>query len=169
MHYPMDEHSGGAVYTASFSAAALTTNDQDLFFLTAPANSKVAIREIRLGQYTEAGDAEAELLSLTLMRGSTSAAAGSTVTPRNVRGHAGAPIAGTAVSAPSTTLASTDSAALILADAWNVAAGWWFNPPAAERPVIEPAQTMLLRMSAPADAMTMNGTVTFQELGKVPG
>lgn len=119
------------------------------------------------GATSEAGDAEAELLSLTLMRGSTSVGAGWTVTPRNVRGHAGAPIAGTAVSPPSTTLASTDSAALMLADAWNVAAGWWFNPPAAERPVIEPAQTILLRMSAPADAMTINGTLVFQELGKV--
>lgn len=164
-----EPESGGPIFSAPFSATALTTNAQDLFFVTAPSNSRVAIREIRLGQTSEAGDTEAELLSLTLMRGSTSVAAGSTVTPRNVRGHTGAPIAGTAVSAPSTTLASTDSAALMLADAWNVAAGWWFNPPAAERPVIEPAQTMLLRMSAPADAMTINGTLVFQELGKVPG
>lgn len=161
--------SGGSVFTAPFSAVALTTNAQDLFFVTAPSNSRVAIREIRLGQYSEFGDAEAELLSLTVMTGTTSVAAGSTITPRNVRSHSGAPTAGTSVSAPSTTLASTTSATVRLADVWNVAAGWWYNPPVAERLVLEPSQKAVLRMTAPNDAMTVNGTLVFQEIGKVPG
>jgi len=33
--------------------------------------------------------------------------------------------------------------------------------------ILEPGQNYVLRMSAPADAMTINGTLLFQEIGKV--
>lgn len=156
----------GPIFNAAFSAAALTTaGPSDLFHITAPANSRVAISEIRLGQYSEFGDAQSELLSLTLLIGTTSAAVGSTITPRNVLRHTGAPTAGTAVSAPSTTLSSTASATLIIADAMNVAAGYWLSPAEGDRIVLNPGQRAVLRMSTPNDPITMNGTLSFQEIG----
>jgi hypothetical protein len=39
--------------------------------LVAPSNSRVAIRAISFGQYSDAGDAQAEMLSVLLMRGHT--------------------------------------------------------------------------------------------------
>lgn len=161
--------SGGPVFTAPFSAVALTTNAQDMFFVTAPSNSDVEIREIRFSQYSDAGDAEAEMLPVTILVGTTSVAVGSTIVPRNVLRHPGAPTAGTAVSAPSTTLSSTASAVMHYADAWNVAAGWVYVPAECERIVLEPGEKMVIRMGAPNDALTLNGTLTFQETGKVPG
>lgn len=160
--------SGGPVFTAPFSAVALTTNAQDMFFVTANSSSRVVIREIGIAQYSDAGDAEAEMLSMSILVGTTSVAVGSTITPRNVLRHTGAPTAGTAVSAPSTTLSSTASAVLMLADAMNVAAGWKYLPAECERIVLEPGQKAVVRMSAPNDALTVNGTLTFQEIGKVP-
>ena len=161
--------SGGPVFSAAFNAVALTTNPQDMFYVTANSSSRVAVREIRLGQYTEFGDAQAELLSLQILVGSTSLAVGSTITPRNVARHTGGPTAGTAVSAPSTTVSSTASAVQMLADVWNVEGGWWYNPPECERIILNPGQNLALRMTAPNDAMTVNGTLVFQEIGKVPG
>lgn len=156
----------GPVFTAPFSAVALTTNPHDLFCVTASTSSRVVVREIRLGQYSEFGDSQSELLSLTIMTGSTAAAsAGSTITPVNVQSHSGAPTANTAVIAASTTLGSTTSATVRYADAWNVAAGYLYTPPPPERIVLNPGQIMLFRMSAPNDAMTMNGTITLQEIG----
>lgn len=159
----------GPVYTAPFSAQALTTNPQDLWCLTASSSSRVVLREIRLGQYTEFGDAQAELLSLQILTGSTAPSSGTAITPRNVKTHSGAPTADSSVVGPSTTLASTTSAVERWADVWNVAAGLLYSPLPAERMVIQPGETLCLRMSAPADAMTINGTLTFQEIGKVPG
>lgn len=156
----------GPVYTAPFSAQSLSTNAQDLWCLTAGSSSRVVVREIRLGQYTEFGDAQAELLSLQLMTGSTAPSSGAAIVPINVRTHAGAPIATSSVVGPSTTLASTASATLRFADVWNVAAGLLYAPLPEDRIVVEPSQALVLRMSAPNDAMTVNGTLVFQEVGK---
>lgn len=164
----MHDHDGpsGPIFTAAFSAAAMSSaGPSDLFHITASGNSRVAIKEIRLGQYSEAGDAQAELLPLLLMVGTTSAAVGSTITPRNILRHTGAPSAGTAVSAPSTTLSSTASATLMIADSMNVEAGYWLCPAARDRIVLNPGQRAVLRMGTPNDPFTLNGTVTFQELG----
>src|SRR5689334_3240720 len=133
-------HRGGPVFTAPFSATTLTTNAQDLFFVTAPSGARVAIREIRLGQYTEFGDAQAELLSLQILTGTTSTGVGTSITPRNVRQHTNAPTAAATVNAPSTTLCSTASAILRLADSWNVAGGWYYKPDERERIVLNAAQ-----------------------------
>jgi hypothetical protein len=160
--------SGGPVFTAPFSAVALTTNPQDMFFVTANSSSRVALREISFGQYSDAGDAEAEMLSVSILVGTTSLAVGSTITPRNVLRHAGAPTAGTAVSAPSTTLSSTASAVLMYAEAVNVMAGWKYMPAECDQIVLNPGQKAVVRMTAPNDALTVNGTLTFQEIGKVP-
>jgi len=157
----------GPVFTAPFSATTLTTNPIDLWCVTASTDSRVVIREIRLGQYSEFGDAQAELLSLEMLSGSTAPSSGTAITPINVASHSGAPTAGSAVVGPSTTLASTTSAALRWADTWNVAAGLLYAPVPPERMILEPGQNYVLRMSAPADAMTINGTLLFQEIGKV--
>lgn len=156
----------GPVYTVPFSAVALTTNPQDLWCLTASSSSRVVIRELRLGQYTEFGDAQSELLSLTILTGSTAPSSGSAITPLNVQGHTGAPVAQSSVVGPSTTLASTTSATQRFADVWNVAAGFLYAPMPAERLVVQPSQRMVLRMTAPNDAITINGTMTIQEIGK---
>ncbi len=160
----------GPVYTATFSAQTLSSEGpHDLWCVTASTLSRVVIREIRLGQYSDAGDAEAELLSLQILTGSTATSSGSAITPQNVQGHAGAPQAVSSVVGPSTTLASTTSATERWADAWNVAAGLLYAPLPPERIVIEPGQTMCLRMSTPNDELTANGTLLMQEIGKAAG
>ena len=114
----------GPIFTGAFSAAAISTGGPiDAFHITAPSNARVALREIKIGQYSEAGDAAAEMLSVLLLSGTTSPSTGTAITPRNVARHTGAPTAGTAIVGPSTALSSTASAVLMLADAMNVAAG----------------------------------------------
>lgn len=157
---------GAPTYVASFTAVALSTaGPSDLFHITAPSNSRVAIEEIRLGQFSEFGDAQAELMSMTLLTGTTSAAVGSTLTPRNIRRHTGAPKAGTQVSGPSTTVASTASAVVMLADSFNVFWGWNLDESKSSHLVLNPGERAVLRVSTPNDAISLNGTVKFQEIG----
>ena len=74
-----------SIFSATFSAVAVSVA-QDVFELVAPSNSRVAIHSVSLGQYSDAGDASAELLSVTILRGhTTSGSGGSSVTPSNPR------------------------------------------------------------------------------------
>ena len=54
----------------------------------------------------------------------------------------------------------------LLADSWNVAGGWRYYPVPDERIVLEKDQRLVVRISAPADAITLNGTLVFEEIGK---
>lgn len=156
----------GPIYAASFSATALTTNAQDLFGVLAPATSRVAIREIKFGQYSDPGDAQAEMLSVLLIRGSTISSTSAAITPVNVKGWTGVPTAGSSVTLPCTTLASTASASLVHADTFNVMGGWRYYPVPEERIVLEISQRLHVRITAPNDALTLNGTILFEEIGK---
>jgi hypothetical protein len=162
---------GGPVFAAAFSATALSTGNSELFTVTASSINRVVIREIRLGQHTEFGDAAAELFPLAIWTGSTAASTvGTAITPRNVASHSGAPTALTSVLGPSSVAGSSLSEILRLSDAWNVAAGWWWHPEPCERIVLNPGQVFALRQpSAAADALTLNGTILFQEIAKPAG
>ena len=160
------------VFTASFAAVAITAA-QDLFEIVAPANSRVRILEIDIGQYTDFGDAAAEIIPLSIHRGHTvSGSGGSTVTPTNVSPYSR--VAGTTVEANNTTVATT-SGVLLWSTAWHIQAGFiWRQPEDVQRNafrrhiILKPTQRLVIRIGAPADSITTNGTVMFEEIGKAP-
>lgn len=156
------------IFTASFAAVAVAAA-QDVFELVCPAGSgRVALREIRLGQYTDFGDSEAELISVQLIRGyTTSGADGAAVTPVNTKPWSRA--AAASVERNNTTLAQDGTGAILLADTFNVANGWWYRPPEDERIFLAATagqNRLVCRISAPADSITMNGTMVFEELAQ---
>jgi hypothetical protein len=157
-----------AIYTAAFSAVAVAAA-QDVFELVAPEDSQVALRAVRLGQYSDAADAQAEMLSVTLVRGhTTSGAGGAAVTPANLRPEAGAKPGAATVARNNTTLAANGAPVTLIADSWNVQRGWRYCPRADERIVLQNGQRLVVRITAPADEVTLNGTITFEELGQIP-
>lgn len=154
----------GAVYTVPIDALSLTA-ESDLYCITASTSTKLLLREVRLGQYSEFGDAQAELLPIRIITGSTNVSGGSTVAAQNVAQHTGAKTAESEALSPSATLASTASATLRYSDSWNVAAGWVYAPLPAERLVVQEGETVVVRIGAPADVLTLNGTLIMQEIG----
>ena len=160
----------GSIFLYPFSATIMsTTGPSNLFCVTAPSNSRVALRELRLGQHTEFGDAQAELLSIILLSGSTSIGGGTAITGVNNKRYSGAATAASSVTGPSTTLGSTTSATLVLADSFNVAAGYLYRPPPIERIEIGLSQRLIVHCpSTPNDPITLNGTLVLQELGMTP-
>ena len=181
MDCPLKEHTmkqgireepGGPIFYFPFLATAISsavTAGYDLFCATAPSNSRVALRAIKLGQHTEFADAQAELLSLLIMTGSTApSSGGAPITGVNAKRYSGAATAASSVTGPSTTLASTASATLVLPDSWNVAAGFLYRPPALERIEIGRSGRLIVRMGAVADGLTLNGFMVLQELGQTP-
>lgn len=158
-----DNSSGLAVFTKTFVAVAITAA-QDLFEFVPPADKRLILRGAYLNQYTDFGDAQAEILSVTIIRGFTVAGSGGTAAAVAKNLKSGSAASGTLVALNNTVLASGGAPDTPIADAWNVAAGWVYLPPASERPTFAPAERGVIRINAPADSLTVNGTLIFEEI-----
>lgn len=162
-----------AIFSATFTAVAVTAA-QDVFEILAPSDSYVLIRDIRIGQYSDFGDAQAEILSVQVIRGyATTGSGGSAVTPVNWSPASGARAATSTVAANNTTVATTGTPLTLVSDTMNVAAGWWFEAPGDRDGKVQglqvlPSQRLVVRITAPADSLTMNGTLVFEEVGQFP-
>jgi hypothetical protein len=152
----------GRVYTATFSGVAVTAA-QDLFELTLPADMVVRILSCRIGQTSDAGDAAAEMLPIAITRYATNGSGGSSgVTSRPH--HSGDAASTVTVDTNNTTQGGTP--VVVLADAWNVQAGWLYQPPPDEMIYASPNSIIAIELpSAPADSITMEGSITFEEIG----
>ena len=158
------------LYTVNFANVAVTAA-QDLFALLAAATSRIAICRIEVMQFSDAGDAAAELLAYTLKRGATTAGSGGTApTPVNVKAWGRAAV--TAARVNDTTQASNGSPLTLVASAFHISAGLIYAPRFGddegvdERITVEAGQRFVVSLdSAPADSLSMSGTITFEEIG----
>lgn len=153
------------IYTVPFSAVAVTAA-QDVFELVTPAAQRIAINKIILGQYTDFGDAQAEILSVEIHRGHTvSGSGGSAATPVRLHPWGGASVVTAEIN--NTTVANTGGT-LVYSDTFNVAAGFFYDPPnnkqVDERIRVDGGSRLVVRITAPVDSITMNGTLIFEEI-----
>lgn len=153
----------GRVYAVPFAAVAITAA-QDLVEISPADDKPVELIGWHIGQTTDAGDAQDELLQITVIRGHTSSGSGgSSVTPAPLSPNDAA--AGFAAEINNTTIASAGTTATLFASAWNVRAGSDVWLPEDVRPRASQANTTLVvRMSAPADSITTNGVFWVREL-----
>lgn len=154
----------GMRYTAAFDAVAVTAL-QDVFEIVAPADAVVEIIEIHLGQETEEGDAQAEMLAVSIRSGqTTSGSGGTTVTPAAL--EPGFAAAGSTVEANNTTQASGGTIVAHVREAFHVAAGWHYVPLPESRIILSPSRRMTVQLEeAPADSATFSGYMVFREIG----
>jgi hypothetical protein len=151
-------------YSITFSAVAVSAA-QDLFELSPADDKPVEIVGIELGQSSDSGDAADEQLQISIIRGhATSGSGGSSATavPKQPADTA----AGFAAEVNNTTVASTGTPVVLQTGCWNVRAGYinWF--PEGDRPIANQGQTtIVVRQTAPADAITMSGVLHVRELG----
>lgn len=155
----------GRLYTAQFNGVAVTAQ-QDFFEIAAPSTMVVFIHWIELTQSTETGDAAEEMLSILLKRGvgSTTGSGGSTPTP--VKLETGNPSASSTVKANNTTKMTAGTITTVHASTWNERAQWLWLPTPELRIVLAPSERLTVELgTTPADSLTCNGTVYFEELG----
>lgn len=153
----------GRVYAAAWAATSVTAA-LDLFEIVAPADAIVELLEIRIGQETEFGDAEEELLELNGLYGyTTSGSGGAALTPRPLE-EGDAAFGGT-FERLNTTVASGGTPLGKLLDTWNVRVGFLWVPTPECRITISPSGRFVLRQAAPADSIDIGGTVVFEERG----
>ncbi len=152
----------GHMYAASFFTAGVTVL-QDLFQLVAITNP-ATIHSIRIGQSSDEGDAQAEMLQIQISRTdlTVNGSGGSTLTP--VQLSPGSPSATTVVEANNTTISTVTTP--IVEDSFNVQAGWLWLPTPEERILLIVSATAGIVVElpvAPSDPLDMTGTIIFEE------
>ncbi len=155
----------GRLYVCTFENAAVAAA-QDLFELSPADDKPILIHAIYLSQSTELGDAAEEQLRIEIIRGYTvSGSGGSAFTPVPLASSAGA-AAGAAAEINNTTVANTGTPAVLHAEAFNVRSGWQYIPTPEARPGASQTNTTIVvrLMAAPADSVTMGGTLIFEEM-----
>lgn len=158
----------GRKYTVQFNGVAVTAQ-QDFLELVAPADAVVIVHDIDISQTSESGDAAEEMLSLLMKRGVgtvTSGSGGTSPTPQPIED--GDPAFGGTTEVNNTTkmVVGTGSIDTLAAWSWNVRIPFQkiFTPET--RPVISPSNRLTLELNTtPADSITVNMTVTFEEIG----
>jgi hypothetical protein len=153
------------VYTVEFEAVAVTAQ-VDFFELTPADDKPVEIIGLFLSQSSDVGDAAEEILRYRVIRGHTSGGSGGAApTPRPVDRSDAA--AGFAAETNNTTIASSGTTVNLHSDTFNVRTGLqlWL-PDGCEWSASQGDTTMVVRlMAAPADSLTMSGTLYVRELG----
>jgi hypothetical protein len=150
----------GRIYTTSFQGVAATVV-QDIFELTAPSTGMFRILSAHLSQESDEADAQAEMLPLQWTRYATSGSGGSTPTENpHLVGNAAT---GVTTEANNTTQGGTPT--VIWASGWNVQIPWIYQPSPQEYIWVPPSGIIALEMpSAPADSLTLSGSVTYEEV-----
>lgn len=169
----------GRIYTAQFGGSAQTTGI-GVFSLPASATQILILHSLFVGQSSDAGDANAQMLRMVIAKAFgtfTNSAGGTTVTPTPHQ-HSDVAFGGT-VRARDTSIAiaATGTLTHILEETANVQAGWYYTPTPEERIVISPSQTLLVSAvnvaedfvdvtpTALANGVTFSARMTFEVLG----
>ncbi len=157
-----------ALYTAVFNAVAVTAQ-QDLFELTCATDSITVIHAVELSQSSEIGDAQEEGLNLIFKRGTnltTSGSAGTVPTPQPLESGSSAYGGVTEVNNTTRMAVGTGAINILRVDNWNVRMPYLWLPTPEMRPILGPSFRFGVELATtPADAITMSGTLTFEELG----
>lgn len=140
---------------------------QDLFEILSAADSVTLVHALHIGQTSDVGDAQEEILSILVKRGIgsvTSGSGGSSPTPQpDADGDAAF---GGTVEANNTTKMATGTGSIeqVGALAWNVRIPE--EKPFLRPFVISPSNRLTFELeSAPGDALTVNLTLELEEIG----
>jgi hypothetical protein len=154
----------GRVYTVEFEGTAVTAQ-VDFFEIDAAAEKPVEVIGLVLSQSSDVADAAEEILRFRVIRGhTTGGSGGSAPTPRPVNPTDAA--AGFAAETLNTTIASAGTGVNLHSDSFNIRAGYqlWL-PPGCEWVTSGTSLLVVRLMAAPADSLTMSGTLYVRELG----
>lgn len=155
----------GRIYTLTWDAATAVTTALDVFEISPADDKPIFIHEIRLWQTTDLQDAAEEIIPVSIIRGFTSSGSGGG-TPTVGKKFDGDAADSFAEECRNTTLANTGTTATLMKDAWNVRLPYIWTPTPPDMPFASQASTtIVVRIGAPADSITMDASMTVEEIG----
>lgn len=157
----------GRLYLVNVTAEAETVA-VDFFEINVPSDAVVILREVRITQSTEAGDAASEQIRFQIKRGvgSTSGSGGASATFNKLQtGDAATGMTGEQMNTTQA-VAGGGSLTTLIEECENVHNGWLYAPPPDERLVFSPGEEILVSLgSAPADSISWSAYCLLEELG----
>jgi hypothetical protein len=154
------------VYTVSFAATtfAAASGDYDFFEITPADDKPVEIVGIDIGNKTEVGDAQDEMVAWSIVRGHATSGNGTAATPRPLDPSDGA--ASFTAETVGATIASTGTPITVWQSTFNIRAGLLLFIPEPMRPKASQADTLLVvrLLTALADDADLSGTLFVREL-----
>ncbi len=149
----------GRMYTVSFEDVAVSAQ-QDLIQIEAKTVPAI-LHHATFSQNSDVGDSAAENLLIVIRRVTDSV----TNDLAEVKLDPGDAAANANLAINETTELTT-GAERILAENWNIALPWVWLPPPEMRVVVDVDNAVVFNLATtPADALTMSGTLTFEEVG----
>lgn len=166
----------GPIFSAAIDNIAVSAI-QDLFEIATDATTRIAICGIDLFQNTDFGDAQAETLALRIIRGlGTTGSGGSAVTPKNHKPWSRVSPCTVARNNTTPAVIGAGTSDVLLSTGFNVQAGFFYRPrwvdstDVDERIFCEKNSRIVVNLpAAPADSITVFGTIWWQELGLFSG
>jgi hypothetical protein len=154
----------GRIYSAQFSGQA-SAAQVDFFELNAPADGVVELLELHLGNQTEVGDTQEEMLLIAIKSGQTTSGSGG-ATPTAVPRQLGDSAFGGTVETFNTTKASAGTIVTHEVHAWNVRVPFTRIWTPETTIIINPSGRLTVELgTTPADSITYCGTIVFREIG----
>lgn len=153
------------IYTVPITAVASPAAIFDLYEIRPADDKPLEIIGMFLGQSSDVGDAASENLTIRVIRGfTTSGSGGSAPTPSPLNRSDAA--AGFTAETMNTTVATTGTTVDLHNDVWNTQAGYmlWL-PEGCEWELSQADTSLVVRISAPADAVTVSATLYVREQG----
>lgn len=153
---------GRDVYAVTFENVAVTAA-QDLMSIIAADDRPCELLYVEIGNLTELGDTAEEQLRITIVRGNTTVGSGgSAFTPLNTK--EGGVAAGASARINDTTAASAGTPVNLYAGAWNIRMPFIWDATPERTIVVRGTSYLCIRLvGAPADSVTMSGTMYFAE------
>lgn len=156
------------IYSVIFENVAIAAA-QDLFEITPADDKPVKVWGLMIsnvGGTADAGDAQEELLRITVNRGNATTGSGGTApTPQPL--SAADPASGFTAKVNNTTRATAGTKVVLHADGWNVRIPYQMFWTPETTPFVTQAQTLLTVAleAAPADSVNCSGTLYVEEIG----
>ena len=151
-----------AIFTIPF---AYTGNaNVDLLELVAPTAAKWIVLGFDIGQTSDAGDANEEILLLSLKSGQTTSGSGGSAATPVPTDCVSAPGSGAAAEQANTTKASAGTILTHATYPWNVRVPTSVVLTQEQQIILPAARRMTLEIAAAADSLTISGQVWVQEI-----
>lgn len=157
----------GPMYAVVLTSAALSTaNSWDALQISADSSARLEIVGFDL-QVASTQFASGSQLTLRLLRGSTAASTGASISPVNVKGHPSPPSAAFTVTGPSSGLTSTASAAVVWGSAFDANGKLTYRSESREERIsLTLGQRLNFRTNTPQIPVTITGSVLLSETGR---
>lgn len=154
------------VYTVQFSAFASGTAAMDLFEIVGHASKPYVVLGWKFGQTSDVGDSQEEILNVFFKSGQTTAGSGAgSTTPTPVPTDSSMAAAGFTARCCDLTQASAGTIVTHSAETWNERMPCEFLATQEQQYVMAAGRRCTLGISAPADSITLTGTIWVQEIG----